>query len=67
MTRTEITTKDFKYINRHVEKTDYDNNENEEEEMDGDDDGYAFERHQERNEEYNLPSYMQSPYYDGTH
>jgi hypothetical protein len=63
--RTEITTKDFKYINRHVEKTDYDNNE--EEEMDGDDDGYAFERHQERNEEHNLPSYMQSPYYDGTH
>jgi hypothetical protein len=41
----------------------YDDYEEEEVEDDG---GEAYERAQERHNEENQPSYMQSPYYDGT-
>lgn len=68
--RTIITPRDFRDINRHrerLEKTNYDNDEEEEnEEMDDDDDdGQAYED-REHAMEYEQPSYMQSPYYDGT-
>lgn len=67
--RTIITPRDFRDINRHrerLEKTNYDNDEENEEEMDDyDDDGEAYEA-REYAKEYEQPSYMQSPYYDGT-
>lgn len=44
----------------------YDDYYDEEEEPIEDDGGDAYEREQERHSEYNQPSYMQSPYYDGT-
>ena len=65
--RTIITPRDFRDINRHrerLEKTNYDNDE-EEELDDYDDDGEAYEA-SEYAKEYEQPSYMQSPYYDGT-
>lgn len=42
---------------------DYDDEEHKEVEDDGSE---AYEREQERHSEDNQPSYMQSPYYDGT-
>ena len=46
---------------------DYYDDEDEEEEQGVEDDGSeAYEREQERYSEDNQPSYMQSPYYDGT-
>jgi len=66
--RTIITPRDFRDLNRHlerIEKTDYDRDD-EEMEYDEDDGGDAYEREQERYSEDNQPSYMQSPYYDGT-
>ena len=69
MTRTEITPKDFKDINRHrerLEKTNYDNNENEEdEEMDYEDDGSDAYEAREYAKEYEQPSYLEDDYYDG--
>lgn len=67
--RTIITPRDFRDLNRHlerIEKTDYDRDD-EEMEYDEDDGSDAFDRLQERDREENQPSYMQSPYYDGTH
>ena len=66
--RTIITPKDFRDINRHlerIEKTDYDRDDEEETEYE-DDGSDAYDRLQERDMEENQPSYMQSPYYDGT-
>jgi len=65
--RTEITPKDFKDINRHRERLEsnyYDDN-NEDEEMDYEDDGSDAYEAREYAKEYEQPSYMQSPYYDG--
>jgi len=44
----------------------YDDHYDEEEEPVEDDGSDAWEREQERHSEDNQPSYMQSPYYDGT-
>lgn len=44
----------------------YDDYYDEEEEPVEDDGSDAYEREQERHSEENQPSYMQSPYYDGT-
>jgi len=44
----------------------YDDHYDDEDEEMEDDDGEAWERAQERHSEENLPSSMQSPYYDGT-
>ena len=65
--RTEITTKDFKDINRHrerLEKTNYDNEEDEE--MDYEDDGSDAYEAREYAKEYEQPSYLNNDYYDGT-
>ena len=43
----------------------YDDYDDEHEEVE-DDGSEAYEREQERHSEDNQPSYMQSPYYDGT-
>lgn len=45
----------------------YDDHYDEKEEPVEDDGSDAWEREQERHSEENQPSYMQSPYYDGTH
>ncbi len=67
MTRTEITTKDFKDINRHRERLENNNYENEEdEEMDYEDDGSDAYEAGEYAKEYEQPSYLEDDYYDGT-
>ena len=68
MTRTEITPKDFKDINRHrerLERNNHDNNE-EDEEMDYEDDGSDAYEAREYAKEYEQPSYLNNDYYDGT-
>jgi len=65
--RTEITTKDFKDINRHRARLENNNYENEEdEEMDNEDDGSDAYEAREYAKEYEQPSYLEDDYYDGT-
>ena len=69
MTRTEITTKDFKDINRHRERLEnnyYDDDNEEDEEMDYEDDGSDAYEAREYAKEYEQPSYLNNDYYDGT-
>ena len=65
--RTEITPKDFKDINRHLERLEnnYYDNDNDEE-MDNEDDGSDAYEAREYAKEYEQPSYLNNDYYDGT-
>ena len=68
--RTIITPKDFKDINRHLERLEnnyYDDNDNDnDEEMDNEDDGSDAYEAREYAKEYEQPSYLNNDYYDGT-